>query len=41
VGEIGLAAVSFLLEANVSKVEHNKIKYTDFNRFFSLLFAKA
>lgn len=41
VGEIGLAAVSALLDATVSKVEHNNLKYQSYTRFFNMLFKKA
>lgn len=41
VGEIGLAAVSALLEITVCKVDHNSLNYQDFSRFFQMLFQKA
>jgi hypothetical protein len=34
VGEIGLAAVSALLDTTVTKVEHNNLKYQEYSRFF-------
>lgn len=41
VGEIGLAAVSALLDTTVSKVEHNNLKYQEYSRFFQMIFKKA
>jgi len=41
VGEVGLAAVSALLDTKVCKVEHNNLNYHDYFRFFTMLFNKA
>lgn len=41
VGEMGLAAVSALLEKQVCKVDHNELNYQDYARFFKMLFEKA
>lgn len=41
VGEIGLAAVSALLDNTVCKVDHNTLNYQEFSRFFQMLFQKA
>ena len=41
VGEIGLAAVSALLDTTVSKVDHNNLKYQNYFRLFHMLFTKA
>lgn len=41
VGEIGLAAVSVLLDTKVCKVEHNNLNYHDYSRFLAMLFKKA
>jgi len=41
VGEMGLAAVSALLDITVCKVDHNQLHYQDYAKFFNILFAKA
>jgi hypothetical protein len=41
VGEMGLAAVSALLEKQVCKVDHNELNYQEYARFFKMLFEKA
>lgn len=41
VGEMGLAAVSAMMEKQVCKVDHNELNYQDYARFFQMLFKKA
>lgn len=40
-GDMGLAAVSCLMEIKVAKVDHNSLNFLDYSRFFKRLFLKA
>jgi hypothetical protein len=37
-GDMGLAAVSCLMEMKVAKVDHNSLNFLDYSRFFKRLF---
>jgi hypothetical protein len=37
-GDMGLAAVSCLMEIKVAKVDHNSLNFLDYSRFFKRLF---
>jgi hypothetical protein len=37
-GDMGLAAVSCLMEMKVTKVDHNSLNFLDYSRFFKRLF---